>query len=184
MRLFCGIDLPEDVRERLERLMMHLRPAAQLKWVPVYNLHLTLKFIGEWPEAKLTELQEALQGVTRRPPIDVEICGLGWYPNTRNPRVFWAGINSGDALPKLVNDIEKALEPLGIGKDTRSFTAHLTLGRIKDPVPLEALREVVEKVDSAEFASFQAGCFHLYRSQPGSTGSIYTKLSEFPFRAE
>ena len=68
MRLFTGIDLAEDIVERLERLLMHLRPAAHLKWSPVYNLHLTLKFIGEWPEDKLPEFKAALAPFRRAPP--------------------------------------------------------------------------------------------------------------------
>src|SRR5579864_5693346 len=154
MRLFCGIDLPEDVRERLERLLMHLRPAAHLKWVPVYNLHLTLKFIGEWPEAKLPQLEAALRTIPKRPPIPMEMRGLGWYPNARNPRVFWAAVQDGDALPALAADIEAALESLGVAKETRAFTAHLTLARIKEPTPLEALRNAITQLESAEFGSF------------------------------
>ena len=69
MRLFTGIDLPEDVREKLERLLMHLRACAHLKWSPVYNLHVTLKFIGEWPEEKLPQLEAALRTVAPRQPI-------------------------------------------------------------------------------------------------------------------
>src|SRR5260370_864638 len=65
MRLFCGIDLPEDIRERLERLLMHLRPAAHLKWSTVYNLHITPKFIGEWPEGKLPQTESALRSLAR-----------------------------------------------------------------------------------------------------------------------
>jgi len=110
--------------------------------------------------------------------------GLGWYPNPRNPRVFWAAVEGGDALPGLAHDIEAALEPLGIAKETRTFTAHLTLARIKEPAPLEALRTAVTQMGAAEFGSFSVDRFHLFRSQPGSAGSIYTKLSEFPFHAE
>jgi RNA 2',3'-cyclic 3'-phosphodiesterase len=184
MRLFCGIDLPEDVRERMERLLMHLRPSAHLKWVTVYNLHLTLKFIGEWPEEKLATLETALRSIQKRPVIPLEVRGLGWYPNPRNPRVFWAAVEGGEALPSLAHDIQAALEPLGIAKETRTFTAHLTLARIKEPAPLDALRNAVTQMGAAEFGSFSVDRFHLFRSQPGSAGSIYTKLSEFPFHAE
>lgn len=184
MRLFCGIDLPEDVRERLERLLMHLRPAAHLKWVPVYNLHLTLKFIGEWPEAKLPALESALRSVPPRLVIPLEVRGLGWFPNARNPRVFWVSVADGDSLKALARDVEAALEPLGIPKETRPFNGHLTLARIKEPVPLEMLRNTIAKFESAEFGSLSVDRFHLYRSQPGSAGSIYTKLSEFRFLPE
>lgn len=184
MRLFTGIDLPEPVRERLERLLMHLRPAAHLKWSPVYNLHLTLKFIGEWLEDKLPQLQEALRSLPQRPPIAAEVKTLGWFPNPHHPRVFWVGLHAGEGLNELVRDTEAALQPLGIPKDDRAFTAHLTLARIKDPVPLEPLRKAIAQLESVEFGSFTADRFYLYRSQPGSAGSIYTKLSEYRFQAD
>jgi 2'-5' RNA ligase len=183
MRLFTGLDLPEDILEKLERLLMHLRPAAHLKWSPVYNLHLTLKFIGEWPEEKLPELKTALGSIPSRAPIQAEVKGLGWYPNPHHPRVFWAGVQGGEPLQALVRDVEAALAPLGIAPDERAFSAHLTLARIKDPVPLQALRNAIAQLESLEFGAFTADRFYLYRSQPGAAGSIYTKLSEHPFQA-
>jgi RNA 2',3'-cyclic 3'-phosphodiesterase len=179
MRLFTGIDLPDDVRERLERLLMHLRSCAHLKWSPVYNLHVTLKFIGEWPEQKIPELEAALRKVLPRPPIPAEVKGLGWYPNPSHPRVFWAGVHAGEALALLVKDIDAAVTPLGIAPETRVFNAHLTLARIKEPAPLQALRSAIAQLEPVEFGSFAIDRFHLYRSQPGPAGSIYTKLSDY-----
>jgi 2'-5' RNA ligase len=183
MRLFTGIDLPDNVRERLERLLMHLRPAAHLKWSPVYNLHVTLKFIGEWPEEKLPQLKAALRSIPRRGEIPTDVKGLGWYPNSHHPRVFWAGVHGGDGLTALARDTDEALEPLGIAKEDRAFTAHLTLARIKEPVPLQSFHRAIEQLESVEFGHFLADRFYLYRSQPGAAGSIYTKLSEYPFKA-
>lgn len=184
MRLFTGIDLSEDIRERLERLLMHLRPAAHLKWSPVYNLHITLKFIGEWPEEKLQPLQAALRAIPARAPMPVEVKGLGWFPNPHHPRVFWVAAHGGAAMEALVRDTETALAPVGIPNDNRAFTAHLTLARIKEPVPLQALRNAIAQLETGEFGSFLADRFYLYRSQPGAAGSIYTKLSEYPFEHE
>src|SRR5580693_8820661 len=112
MRLFTGVDLPDDVREKLERLLMHLRSCAHLKWSPVYNLHVTLKFIGEWPEEKLPELEAALCKVAPREPIRAEVKGLGWFPNPHHPRVFWVGVHDGDALAGLAKEIDATLAPL------------------------------------------------------------------------
>lgn len=182
MRLFTGIDLSEEIRERLERLLMHLRPAAHLKWSPVYNLHLTLKFIGEWPEQKLPQLVDTLRCVPSRPPFEADMKGVGWYPNAHHPRVFWVGVDGGEPLLSLVHDVETALSTLGIAKEDRDFSAHLTLARIKDPVPLQPLREAIAQIGSLEFGSFLTDRFYLYRSQPGAAGSIYTKLSEFPLQ--
>lgn len=182
MRLFTGIDLSEEIRERLERLLMHLRPAAHLKWSPVYNLHLTLKFIGEWPENKLPQLLDALRLVPARSPFQADVKGVGWYPNPHHPRVFWVGVDGGESLLTLANDVERALAGLGIPDENRDFSAHLTLARIKDPVPLQPLRNAIAHLESLEFGKFHPDRFYLYRSQPGAAGSIYTKLAEFPFQ--
>ncbi|HTW66984.1 MAG TPA: RNA 2',3'-cyclic phosphodiesterase [Bryobacteraceae bacterium] len=184
MRLFTGIDLREDVRERLERLLTLLRPCAHLKWSPLYNLHVTLKFIGEWPEEKLPQLEAALRAVAPRKAIPADVKGLGWYPNPHHPRVFWVAVQGGDALISLAKDVESALTPLGIAAEDRPFTAHLTLARIKEPAPLQALRNAIAQLESVDFGSFPVDRFYLYRSQPGSAGSIYTKLSEYPFQLQ
>lgn len=181
MRLFTGIDLPEDAIDVFERLLVRFRPAAHLKWSPAYNLHITARFIGEWPEAKLDELKEALLKVPPRPPIKISFRGLGWFPNARRPRVFWAGVDAGTQMKELAHDIDSALELIGLPRDERELSPHLTLARIKQPVPLDKLLQMVATMENAEFASFLADRFYLYRSQPGSAGSIYTKLSEFRF---
>ncbi len=181
MRLFTGIDLSEEVRENLERLVTHLRPFAHLHWSAVYNLHITLKFIGEWPEKRLDDLGPALRGVKSRPAIPIEIRELGWFPNAHSPRVFWAGVEGGSQLTGLAREVEDNLAALGIAKETREYTPHLTLARIKQPAPLKNLQDAIPALPSMEFGSFTAARFYLYRSQPGPAGTIYTKLSEYPF---
>jgi RNA 2',3'-cyclic 3'-phosphodiesterase len=183
MRLFTGIDPQDEVRERLERLLVHLRPCAHLKWSAVYNLHVTLKFIGEWPEGKLPQLEAALRTVAPRQPIQADVKGLGWFPNPHYPRVFWVAVDAGDALASLVKDIDAATAPLGIAAENRAFNAHLTLARIKEPAPLQTLRTAIAQLESVDFGSFAVDRFYLYLSEAGPAGSIYTKLSEYPFQA-
>jgi 2'-5' RNA ligase len=181
MRLFTGIDLPEDAIDVFERLLARFRPAAALKWAPAYNMHITARFIGEWPEARLAELNDALSKVPPRPAVRINLRGLGWFPNPRRPRVFWTGVDAGPELGQLALDINTVLVPLGLAPDQRPFSPHLTLARIKQPVPLDKLHQIIDSMESADFASFLADRFYLYHSQPGSAGSIYTKLSEFRF---
>ena len=181
MRLFTGIDLPDHVVNVFERVLAHIRPAAHLKWVPAYNLHVTTRFIGEWPEGRLDELKEALAEVAPRSSLQIGLRGLGWFPNSRKPRVLWAGVDAGPELRQLSREIDAALERLGLPAEEREFSAHITLARIKQPVPLDKLQDIVAKMENSELATFTAGSFHLYRSQPGAAGSIYTKLSEFRF---
>ena len=182
MRLFTGIDLPDHVVNVFERMLARFRPAAHLKWVPAYNLHLTLRFIGEWPESRLDELKDTLSDLSPRSGFRVGLRGLGWFPNPRRPRVFWAGIDAGDELSQLAHDIDVSLQTVGLEPEAdREFTPHLTLARIKQPVPLDKLLDIVARLESTDFASFNADHFYLYRSQPGAAGSIYTKLHEFRF---
>jgi len=180
MRLFTGIEIPENVKDRLEMLIEHLRPTANLKWSPVYNLHITTKFIGEWPSSRLEELAFALRDVTGTGPIECEVSGLGWFPNARNPRVFWAAIDCGPALAELASATDSVLERLGIAREGRPFSPHLTLARIRQPAPLNELRQAVSQLEHQNFGDFTVSQFHLYLSEPGASGSVYTKLYDFP----
>jgi len=155
-----------------------------LSWSPVSNLHITTKFIGEWPEPRLHEIEAALRAIPVRTPIRIEIGGLGWFPNPRSPRVFWVGVLADESLAALAHDTEAALEPLGIARENRPFSPHLTLARIKTPTALDSLRQAIEKLDSTGFGAFTASSFFLYRSQLRPTGSIYTRLSEYPLKTE
>ena len=182
MRLFTGIALPADVTDRLTRTIEHLRPRAHLRWVAAYNLHLTTKFIGEWPESRVGELISALEPLGKRRPFEIGITGIGWLPNPRAPRVLFVGIRAERGLAELAAATEDATALLGIERENRTFKPHLTLARIRDTaVPLGTLREAITKLESIEFGSFTAQGFHLYLSKPGPAGSIYTQLADIRF---
>jgi 2'-5' RNA ligase len=180
MRLFTGIDLPAEIKQRLDALIKHLRNYAQINWSPAANLHVTTKFIGEWPPERLDEVAAALRTVTAPSRIDIDIHGLGWFPNPHNPRVFWAAVHASPSLAELAQATDEALHGLGVELETRPYSPHLTLARIKGPSPLTALRQAIAKLESVDFGAFTPSNFHLYRSQPGSGGSVYTKLFDFP----
>jgi 2'-5' RNA ligase len=184
MRLFTGIELPAEIAETLTRLIDGLRPVAHLKWTPAYNLHLTTKFIGEWPEGRLPELVQQLEGLKHRPVIPILIQGIGWFPNPHNPRVLWTGVKAGPELAQLAKDTDEATAPLGIPRETRAYSPHLTLARIQDAVPLSKIRQTIAELPSVDFGSFVADRFHLYLSKPGPSGSIYTKLADIPLTSE
>jgi RNA 2',3'-cyclic 3'-phosphodiesterase len=179
VRLFVAIDIPEEVKARLKAFVDRLRPTAKLSWSPVHNLHVTTKFIGEWPESKLGEIKQVLAAVPPPGLIEIAVRGLGWFPNEKNPRVFWAGIQAGESLRKLAEDTERKLAELGVPVEDRGFHPHLTLARRRVPIPLEKLRQTLaaHEADPSnhEFGSFQAASFSLYLSRGGK----YTRLREF-----
>jgi 2'-5' RNA ligase len=179
MRLFTALDLPSEVTANLRDLLGRLRPTARIGWSPPENLHITTKFIGEWPEARLGELQRALAAMPSGGPIAVRIRNLGFYPNARAPRIFWCGIDA-PGLADLAAATDGATAALGIARETRPFSPHLTLARIKDRVNIEALQRAVAGLPSTEFGGIEVRSFFLYLSQLKPTGSVYTKLAEFP----
>jgi RNA 2',3'-cyclic 3'-phosphodiesterase len=179
MRLFVALDLPPDIIHNLEALLDRLRATARISWSPPANLHITTKFIGWWPDERLQEVKAALGGIPARPPIPVAIRGLGFFPNAKSPRVFWCGIDA-PGLDLLAADTDRATTGLGIESETRAFSPHLTLARIKERPNLQPLHAAIAALPSVDFGHCEARSFFLYRSELHPTGSIYTKLAEFP----
>jgi len=178
VRLFTAIEISAGVRTRLEEVLRQLRPTAHLRWTPVENLHITTKFIGEWTEDRLGELQSNLTRVPKTGAFEVAIRGLGWFPNPHNPRVFWAGVHAPESLRQLAADTERAVAPLGVAEEKREFKPHLTLARTRDTLSKEALgavRRAVANVASDDFGTFEATSQYLYLS----AGGKYTKLAAF-----
>ena len=179
MRLFTGLDLPAEVVRNLEQLLQRLRPAARIHWSLASNLHITTKFIGEWPEERLGEMKSALAALEPQPPIPVHVRKVGFFPNPHAPRVFWCGIEA-PGLETLAARTDGAAAALGIARETRAFSPHLTLARIKQRLDLQPLREAVVALPTLDFGEFQAASFFLYQSTLKPSGSVYTELAEFP----
>lgn len=180
MRLFTAIDVPDRIKLRLSALLCRLRPLAKLAWSPVENLHVTTKFIGEWPEERLDQVRQALSSVPRPGLVEIAVRGLGWFPNDRNPRVFWAGIETNE-LRTLALETERSLAAVGVPVERTEFHPHLTLARRRNPVPLDRLKMELAEIlpvdfNSGDFGSFRAESFFLYLSKAGR----YVKLHEFP----
>ena len=182
MRLFTAIDLDDETRQRIIELLAVFQLTAPLLWSPPQNLHITTKFIGDVPDSSLSKITAALSAMPATAPFDIALSGLGWFPNPHQPRSFWIGIHSSDALPLLAKATNEALVPIGVVPQAKPFSPHLTLARVRIPgEELRPLRSTIAQLPSIEFGHFTATSFHLYLSELSSTGSRYTKLEEFPF---
>jgi RNA 2',3'-cyclic 3'-phosphodiesterase len=179
MRLFTAIDLPAAIKDRLSALVARLRPEARINWSPAGNLHITTKFIGEWPEQRLGELTRILGNLAGCEAIPIAVRGLGWFPNARAPRVFWAGVEAGAGLEALARATDQAVAELGVARESRPFSPHLTMARIREPVPLDRLRAAISGLASVDFGDYAADRFCLYRSELRASGSVYSKIEEF-----
>jgi RNA 2',3'-cyclic 3'-phosphodiesterase len=182
MRLFVALDIPEEVRASLGAIIGKLRPASpKARWVRVAGIHITLKFIGETAPEKAQAIKTALAAVPPRDPIAMNFRGLGFFPHQRRPRVLWAGVEAGPGLAELAAAVDAALAPLGIPREDRAFSPHLTLARFDMPRGLDALHAAAEKAGSPEFGATIAREFHLYQSVLKPGGAEYTRLASFSF---
>ena len=178
MRLFVAVNLPGEIRERLATVQDRLRDVqADVSWVRPENLHVTLKFLGETEEKRLPSIRLALAEVSRAvSPFSMEVAGVGSFGG-RVPRVVWVGVREGaQPLVDLARQVENALARLGIPKEKREFTAHLTLGRVRSPRNAQGLLARLQEVRGEEFGTIAARAFELMQSELRPSGSIYTVL--------
>lgn len=181
MRIFIALDIPGEIRAHLAEYMERVRShAPDARWARTEGLHVTLKFVGEVKDAKVEEIRSALAGV-KVAPFDVGFSTIGFFPTPKSPRVFWAGVQNGDALPALAAAVDQALARLGIAPEEKDYHFHLTLARAgsRDPHSLKALAPLLTVEDAPHFGTMTARDFWLYRSQPGPGGSKYTKLQRY-----
>lgn len=133
MRLFLALNLIPEVRLRVHAATAALRTAApDVRWVDESKLHLTLKFLGEQPEALVAPLSAALdEAAGQSRELDLQFGAIGAFPNFRHPRVVWLGVAPDPKLELLHHDVEIACDGLGLGVDGRPFRPHVTLGRVE-----------------------------------------------------
>jgi len=174
-RVFIAIDLPAEIRERIAETQKVLaRSCARLTFVAPRNMHITLKFIGEVEDETLEAIRSALQGVSAD-PFEIAIRGVG-ANNLRRPRVVWSNLEDAGKTGGLHDAIEEALAPLGIEREERAYTPHITIARVRqfDPSLLGAIEQVMAK----EFGSFRADRYTLKKSTLTKQGPRYEDLME------
>ena len=187
MRFFVALEIPSGVRENLAALIDELRAADASssknkgRWVRPENLHVTLKFIGNVDSGKLDAIRASLAEVRAGRSVEFHFRGLGFFPNEKRPRVLWAGLEASPNLATLAADIDARLEKVGIPRETREFSPHLTLARFDPPGISEKLRAAALENATREFGAVRTGEFHLFESKTRPTGAEYTRLSSFCF---
>jgi 2'-5' RNA ligase len=185
VRLFVALQIPASVRENLAAMIEEMHSIApEPKWVRPENLHVTLKFLGETPPEKLDALRNALAAIRSAHSQHLRFHGVGFFPNDKHPRVFWAGLTSSPDLAPLAREVDLAVTTLGFPPETRRFTPHLTLARFNPPAISPQLRAAAEKSAKREFGTLNTATFHLIHSRLKPTGGQYTTLQSFPFAAE
>jgi 2'-5' RNA ligase len=182
IRAFIAVNLPDDVHASISEAQVRLKRAhigVKVSWTKIDNIHLTLQFLGYVEEEAIDRIKAALESVAcQHGGFSVSVQGAGAFPNERSPRVLWVGCEDAEGkLRGLARAVKSATQPLGFEPEHREFSAHLTLGRIKQPRADVALTRALDSIKNQAFGTLRVAAIHLFESKLHPEGSIYTKLS-------
>lgn len=182
MRTFIAVEIPAEIKEKIGRYIDSLRGSFKnVKWVSPENLHLTIKFLGEVKEKDLGALIKCMEPILSDfSAFDLALEHTGFFPSFKNPKVIWIGSDGGaDNLLDIFQELEHCLENIGFDRDSRMFSPHLTIGRVKRYNSKNSTGSNFDG-DIPEFdpVKFNVNGIVLIKSTLTPQGPIYEKLYE------
>lgn len=184
MRSFIAIELPETLKKALAEFQQELEKCCpDVRWAKPNNIHLTLKFLGNIEEDKADIIAAKIKGICKgHSGFKLGISGTGVFPNSRSPRVLWAGINLNDEIKTLQAEIEEAMAFLGFEREKRRFSPHLTLGRFRSSRGKQAVLDKMDSYRENIFGIMDVNSVLLMRSDLGPRGAKHTKIADFKLK--
>lgn len=183
IRAFIAINLSAEILERINLVSLELQARIKgipVRWIPVENIHLTLKFLGNVSTANLEILKEILGSiVSNHRECDISVGGIGAYPKPQHPRVIWVGMEVPQEIKSLQHNIEVETARLGYSRERRPFSPHLTVGRVSRNATAKDVHEIAEVLDSYKVGFLGATrlkTVHLFRSDLKPDGAVYTPI--------
>ena len=183
IRAFIAVNLSPEILERIDQVSLDLRARMKdipVRWVPVENIHLTLKFLGNVSTANLEILKDILgKVVSSHSECDISVGGIGAFPKPHNPRVIWVGMEVPQELVTLQHNIEIETARLGYSREYRPFSPHMTFGRVSrnaSAQDVHAIAEVLENYKVGFLGATRLKTVYLYRSDLKPDGAVYTPI--------
>ncbi|MEM2092260.1 MAG: RNA 2',3'-cyclic phosphodiesterase [Candidatus Bathyarchaeia archaeon] len=180
VRSFISFDVEDEgvMRELTRVQSILLETGADLKVVEPRNIHVTIRFLGEIPLTMIDRVYGEMSKIVFS-PFDIEIRGLGAFPNIRHINVIWAGIRRGlNELRNIYYQLEPGLQKLGLRPDDKGFSPHITIARVKTGRKRDELAKLIKEFENHEFGIIKARCLRLKRSVLTPHGPIYSTLRE------
>jgi 2'-5' RNA ligase len=178
IRAFIAVDIP--VSQKVIEVINELKKIQlNAKIVETENLHLTLKFLGDTDEDLIDKIGEIISDVIIDiPSFEITLKKMGVFPNQKYIKVVWIGVENTEFLKKIAEKIDPKLGDLGFEKERRSFSAHLTIARVKSPKNKEKLLGLLDKYQETDFQILKVNKIFLKKSVLTPEGPIYTNLKE------
>lgn len=184
VRCFVAIELDPAARKCVEAALDRCAAAGNdgVRWCRPEQLHITLKFLGETPEPRVPMICDVLRRTsTTIRPFTLELAGLGTFPEKGTPRVMWYGVqDEGSTCRKWLEAADPELEALGLGREQRPFTPHVTLGRAKTPAGGRLIEKLVKAAETPGTVAFIATSVTLFESRGHPHGPRYLPLERVP----
>ncbi len=184
VRSFIAVELPDELKAGITQLQSRLKSGKPpgVKWVDPYSIHLTLKFLGSVAVDRIGEITTAMEAATQGiSPFHLEVRELGVFPNLRRVQVAWVGMSGEvDKLAQLQQRIESKLARLGFTPESRPFTPHLTLARLRNGTSLDERQRFGQLIASTKFDTgytIEVDAINLMRSQLTREGAVYSRIS-------
>lgn len=187
LRAFIAVEIPSSLQNTIHESIASLHKSLGddlIRWVPIQNIHLTLKFLGDVSSSNLDLIKQMLTAeAAQHSCFEMQIETIGSFPNPRRPRVIWVGLHAPAALESLQRGIESASARLGYASDEKSFSPHLTIGRVKQnlsALEIQRVRIALEETRISFLGVVHVDAAHLFKSDLQPSGSVYTKLFSAP----
>lgn len=185
LRCFVAIEIPQPIQALLKNVQTRLQSKIRgASWTKSGNFHLTLKFLGDVHSETIDDVGKVIQDVADvQTPAPIAFGGIGAFPNLYRPRVLWVGVKQGASIvSRLAKAVNLALKHLGFPTDAR-FHPHLTLARLRTPMHLEPLKNMLRQYDTIDRAVVNVKEITLMRSELHPNGAIYTPVKVCHFSA-
>jgi 2'-5' RNA ligase len=180
IRSFIAFDIEDEeiIRNLSKAQSMLIETGADLKIVKPENIHITVRFLGEISSVMIDKVFGEMEKVDFK-PFDIEIKGLGAFPNLRHINVVWAGIRRGaNDLRNIYHQLEPNLQKIGLRPDDKGFSPHLTIARVRTGKRRDDLAKMINNLGGYDFGIFKARCLRLKKSVLTPQGPIYSTLRE------
>jgi len=183
IRAFIAVNLSPDILDRIEQVALDLKTrmdSVPIRWVPIENIHLTLKFLGNVSTANLEILKDILRKVvSSHHECDISVGGIGVFPKPNNPRVVWVGMEISQELISLQRNIEIETARLGYSREHRPFSPHLTFGRVSrnaSTQDVQIIAKILENYKVGFLGATRVRTVYLFRSDLKPEGAEYTPI--------